>query len=140
VVCVLGCVPFGAVYIEVYFIMSSVWEHQFYYMFGILALVFFVLIIVCAEVSIFYVYHCLANENYHWWWRAFMVSGSSAFFLMAYAIQFYSSLGMTRFVSSLLFFGYMGLAALAFFLLTGTIGFMATLVFVRKIYATIKID
>jgi transmembrane 9 superfamily protein 2/4 len=69
-----------------------------------------------------------------------MVSGSSAFFLFGYAIQFYSSLGMTRLVSSILFFGYMGLASLAFFLLTGTIGFMATLVFVRKIYATIKID
>ena len=34
-----GILPFGAVFIELYFIMSSVWLQRFYYVFGFLALV-----------------------------------------------------------------------------------------------------
>jgi transmembrane 9 superfamily protein 2/4 len=43
-------------------------------------------------------------------------------------------------VASLLYFGYMLLISFAFFLSTGAIGFAATLMFVRKIYASIKVD
>merc|ERR1719353_2822447 len=34
-----GVLPFGAVFTELFFIMSSLWQHQFYYLFGFLALV-----------------------------------------------------------------------------------------------------
>ena len=44
------------------------------------------------------------------------------------------------FVSSLLYFGYMAMIAFTFFLLTGSIGFIACLVFVRRIYSAIKVD
>jgi len=40
----------------------------------------------------------------------------------------------------LLYFGYMGVAALTFFLLTGTIGFYACYIFVWKIFSAIKVD
>ena len=46
----------------------------------------------------------------------------------------------TKFVSGLLFFGYMFLVCVAFFVLTGTIGYFACFMFVTKIYASIKID
>ena len=29
-----GIVPFGAIFIELYFILSSIWMHKFYYVFG----------------------------------------------------------------------------------------------------------
>jgi type II secretory pathway component PulF len=38
------------------------------------------------------------------------------------------------------FFSYMGMVAAGFFLVTGSIGFAATFVFVRKIYGAIKVD
>ena len=47
-----GVLPFGAVFIELFFILTSMWLHQFYYLFGFLALVFVILIITCAEISI----------------------------------------------------------------------------------------
>merc|ERR1719436_909868 len=34
-----GILPFAAVFTELFFIMSSLWQHQFYYLFGFLALV-----------------------------------------------------------------------------------------------------
>jgi transmembrane 9 superfamily protein 2/4 len=39
-----------------------------------------------------------------------------------------------------MYFGYMLLGSLAFFLSTGTIGFYACFLFVRTIYAAVKID
>ena len=40
-----GILPFGAVFIELYFIMSSVWLQRFYYVFGFLAMVLFILLV-----------------------------------------------------------------------------------------------
>lgn len=49
-------------------------------------------------------------------------------------------LDIVEFIPSLLYFGYTALMVLSFWLLTGTIGFYAAYVFIRKIYAAVKID
>jgi transmembrane 9 superfamily protein 2/4 len=136
-----GVLPFGAVFMEIFFIMSSVWLHQFYYVFGFLFIVFIILIITCAEISIVMCYFQLCNEDYHWWWRSYLTSGSSALYLFLYSIlYFFTKLEIIKFVSGMLFFGYMFLVSFAFFVLTGTIGYFACFFFVRKIYSSIKID
>jgi len=136
-----GILPFAAVFIEIYFIMSSVWLNQFYYFFGFLFLVFIILIITCAEVSIVLCYFQLCSEDYRWWWRSYLTAGSSALYLYLYSIfYFLTKLELVKFTSALLFFGYMFLVCVAFFVLTGTIGFFACFLFVRKIYSSIKID
>lgn len=136
-----GVLPFGGVFIEIFFIMSSVWLHQFYYVFGFLFMVFIILIITCAEITIVMCYFQLCNEDYHWWWRSFLTSGSSAFYLYLYSIlYFFTKLEIIKFVSGLLFFGYMFLVSFAFFILTGTIGYFSCYFFVHKIYSSIKID
>ena len=80
-----GVLPFGAVFIELFFILTSVWFHQFYYIFGFLFLVFVILIITCAEITIVLCYFQLCSEDYNWWWRAFLTSGSSAIYLFLYS-------------------------------------------------------
>jgi Endomembrane protein 70 len=62
-----GILPFGAVFIELFFILTSMWLHQFYYLFGFLCLVFIILIITCAEITIVLCYFQLCSEDYHWW-------------------------------------------------------------------------
>jgi len=136
-----GILPFGAVFIEIFFIMSSVWLHQFYYVFGFLFIVFIILIITCAEIAIVMCYFQLCGEDYHWWWRSYFTPGSSAFYLFLYSIlYFFTKLEIIKFVSGLLFFGYMLLVSFAFFVLTGTIGFVACYLFVSKIYSAIHVD
>eukprot|EP01083_Nonionella_stella_P078217 213909_1 len=136
-----GVLPFGAVFIEVFFIMSSLWLDQFYYLFGFLFMVFVILVITCAEITLVMCYFQLCAEDYEWWWRSFMTSGSSALYLFMYsALYFFTKLDIISFKSSLLFFGYMGLISFAFFVVTGTVGYFATFLFVRKIYSSIKID
>ncbi len=48
----VGILPFGAVFVELFFIVSSIWQHKFYYMFGFLLLVFLIFCITCAEVAV----------------------------------------------------------------------------------------
>eukprot|EP00239_Pterosperma_sp_CCMP1384_P006602 CAMPEP_0197846788 /NCGR_PEP_ID=MMETSP1438-20131217/4352_1 /TAXON_ID=1461541 /ORGANISM="Pterosperma sp., Strain CCMP1384" /LENGTH=640 /DNA_ID=CAMNT_0043458551 /DNA_START=225 /DNA_END=2147 /DNA_ORIENTATION=+ len=136
-----GILPFGAVFIELFFILTSIWLHQFYYIFGFLFIVFVILIVTCAEITIVLCYFQLCSEDYHWWWRAFLTSGSSAIYLFAYSsFYFFTKLDITMTVSAFMYFGYMFIISLGFFLLTGTIGFYACFLFVRTIYAALKID
>lgn len=79
-VAVGGILPFGAVFIELFFILTSLWLHQVYYLFGILFLVFAILVVTCAEITVVLCYFQLCSEDYRWWWRAFFTSGSSAFY------------------------------------------------------------
>ncbi|KAI8477092.1 MAG: hypothetical protein J3K34DRAFT_170756 [Monoraphidium minutum] len=136
-----GVLPFGAVFIELFFILTSVWLHQFYYLFGFIALVFVILCITCAEITIVLCYFQLCSEDYNWWWRAYFTSGSSAVYLLAYSVfYFYSKLDITKFVPMVLYFGYMFMVSYGFFCLTGTIGFYSTYWFNRIIYSAVKIE
>ncbi|KAH7660080.1 transmembrane 9 superfamily member 2/4 protein [Dioscorea alata] len=136
-----GILPFGAVFIELFFILTSIWLNQFYYIFGFLFLVFLILIITCAEITIVLCYFQLCSEDYLWWWRSYLTSGSSALYLFLYAVfYFFTKLDITKPVSGVLYFGYMLIASYAFFVLTGTIGFYACFWFTRLIYSSVKID
>ena len=136
-----GILPFGAVFIELFFILSSVWLNQFYYVFGFLALVVIILLITCSEISIVLVYFQLCSEDYNWWWRSLLTSGSSGIYLFVYGIfYYYSKLNIMGFTSGLMYMGYMFLASYAFAVGTGTIGFLSCFIFVRAIYASIKVD
>ncbi|KAK3211035.1 hypothetical protein Dsin_015741 [Dipteronia sinensis] len=136
-----GILPFGAVFIELFFILTSIWLNQFYYIFGFLFLVFIILIVTCAEITVVLCYFQLCSEDYLWWWRSYLTSGSSAFYLFLYAtFYFFTKLEITKLVSGALYFGYMLIASYAFFVLTGTIGFYACFWFTRLIYSSVKID
>ncbi|XP_041357103.1 transmembrane 9 superfamily member 4-like [Gigantopelta aegis] len=136
-----GILPFGAMFIELFFIFTAIWENQFYYLFGFLFLVFIILVVSVSQIAIVMVYFQLCGEDYHWWWRSFMVSGGSALYIFAYSIfYFITKLEITEFIPSLLYLGYTMLIVITFWILTGTIGFYAAYWFIRKIYGAVKID
>jgi transmembrane 9 superfamily protein 2/4 len=136
-----GVLPFGAVFTELFFIMSSIWQHQIYYMFGFLVLVLLILIITCAEISMVLTYFQLTSEDYHWWWRSFNASAFSGVYLFIYSwLYFNQRLQIEKVVSVILYFGYMALVSGLFAILTGTIGMLSTFMFVKTIYGSIKVD
>jgi len=136
-----GLLPFAAVFIELHFILGALWGNEIYYVFGFLFVVFLILTITCAEISIVMVYFQLCGEDYHWWWRSFLTSGSSACYLFFYSIFYFAtSLDITNFISGLLFFGYTVIICIVFFMLTGFIGFIACFIFVYKIYKAVPFD
>jgi len=136
-----GILPFGAVSTELFFLMSSIWQHQFYYLFGFLMLMILILVVTCAEIAITLVYFQLSSEDYNWGWRSFWASGSSAVYVFLSALHYYFyKLSITNYVGTMLYFGYMFIGSAAFAMVTGTIGFMSTFLFLRSIYGSIKID
>lgn len=90
------------------------------------------------------------------------MSGGSAIYILFYSIfYFFTKLSITEFIPTLLYMGYTGkrpleeenaakasrlrsffpgLMVLTFWLLTGSIGFLAAYSFIRKIYGAVKID
>eukprot|EP01089_Gocevia_fonbrunei_P014850 TRINITY_DN4180_c0_g2_i1.p1 TRINITY_DN4180_c0_g2~~TRINITY_DN4180_c0_g2_i1.p1 ORF type:complete len:634 (+),score=120.22 TRINITY_DN4180_c0_g2_i1:94-1995(+) len=136
-----GILPFGAIFIELFFILSSIWLHQFYYLFGFLFIVLIILVITCAEITVVMCYFQLCAEDYHWWWRGYLTAGASALYMFIYAILYYfTKLTITSFVSSLLYFGYTLIMTMYVFLFTGTVGYYACFFFVYKIYSEIHAD
>ncbi|KTF84747.1 hypothetical protein cypCar_00008026 [Cyprinus carpio] len=136
-----GILPFGCIFIQLFFILNSIWSHQMYYMFGFLFLVFIILVITCSEATILLCYFHLCAEDYHWQWRSFLTSGFTAVYFLVYAIHyFFSKLQISGLASTILYFGYTMIMALIFFLFTGTIGFFACFWFVTKIYSVVKVD
>jgi len=136
-----GLLPFAAVFIELHFILGALWGNEIYYVFGFLFVVFLILVVTCAEISVVMIYFQLCGEDYHWWWRSFLTSGSSACYLFFYSIFYFAtSLEITNFISGLLFFGYTVIICIIFFVLTGFIGFVACFIFVYKIYKAVPFD
>lgn len=136
-----GVLPFGCIFIQLFFILNSLWSSQMYYMFGFLFLVFWILVITCSETTILLCYFHLCAEDYHWWWRSFLTSAATSFYLFIYCCHYFATkLSIEDSASTFLYFGYTLIMVFLFFLMTGTIGFMACFWFIRKIYSVVKVD
>jgi transmembrane 9 superfamily protein 2/4 len=135
-----GILPFGSCFVELYYIMGSVWMELYYYVFGFLFMVFVILLITCAEITVLFTYFQLCSEDYHWWWRSFANAGATALYVFGYSILYFQQLEANQVSTYILYFGYMALASLALFLLMGTVGVASSLWFNKVIFASIKID
>lgn len=136
-----GLLPFGSIFLEVYFIFTSFWNYKFYYVYGFMLLVYLILIVVTVCVSIVSTYMLLNSEDYRWQWTSFLSGASTALYVFMYAIYyFFTKTRMTGIMQTSFYFAYMGMFSLGVFLVCGTIAFTGTNLFVRKIYDYIKSD
>eukprot|EP00262_Sarcandra_glabra_P019757 TRINITY_DN7597_c0_g2_i1.p1 TRINITY_DN7597_c0_g2~~TRINITY_DN7597_c0_g2_i1.p1 ORF type:complete len:664 (-),score=73.92 TRINITY_DN7597_c0_g2_i1:262-2253(-) len=137
-----GTLPFGTLFIELFFILSSIWHGRFYYVFGFLFVVLLLLVIVCAEVSVVLTYMHLCVEDWKWWWKAFFASGSVALYVFLYSINYlvFDLKSLSGPVSATLYMGYSLIMAFAIMLSTGTIGFLMSFYFVHYLFSSVKID
>lgn len=116
----VGILPFGAIFVELYFIMNSIWFSKIYYMFGFLFLCYGLMIITCGAVTILLVYFLLCAENYNWQWRSFMAAGMSAGYIFLNALIYWiGNLSLGGLAGSVLYIGYSALISFLFFILTG---------------------
>ncbi|KAK3814878.1 MAG: transmembrane 9 superfamily member 4-like [Benniella sp.] len=136
-----GLLPFAVIFIELFYILKSIWEDQYYYMFGFLSLVFVILLVTCVEVSIVVTYFQLCDEDYNWWWRSFIVPSFSAVYIFLYSMVYFTKqLSIDHFVPGLIYFTNSLMICFVYGLLTGTTGFISTYWFIRRIYSAVKID
>jgi transmembrane 9 superfamily protein 2/4 len=135
-----GILPFGSCFVEVYYILASVWMGYYYYVFGFLLLVFLLLVVICAEIGILFTYFQLCSGDYHWWWRSFSNAGSLAIYVFLYSFVYFKQLEANTLAAYMLYFGYMGLTSLALFMMMGFVGVMTSLWFNKAIFSSIKIE
>ncbi|KGB78083.1 endosomal P24A protein [Cryptococcus deuterogattii 99/473] len=136
-----GILPFGAAFVELYFVLSSLFGNRAYYAFGFLFLTFIIVALTTATVTVLFVYFLLCAEEYRWHWRAFLIGGGSAFWLFAYGVWYWASrLYLNGFTSVVLYFGYLFLVSLLDFLVGGSIGYVATYFMLRRLYTSIRVD
>ncbi|CAN6540672.1 unnamed protein product [Malus baccata var. baccata] len=137
-----GTLPFGTLFIELFFIMSSIWMGRVYYVFGFLLIVLILLVVVCAEVSLVLTYMHLCVEDWKWWWKSFCASGSVAIYIFLYSINYlvFDLKSLSGPVSATLYLGYSLFMVVAIMLATGTVGFLSSFWFVHYLFSSVKLD
>ncbi|XP_040578239.1 transmembrane 9 superfamily member 3 isoform X3 [Lepeophtheirus salmonis] len=84
-----GILPFGSIFIEMYFVLTSFWAYKYYYVYGFMLLVFLILIVVTICVTIVCSYFLLNAEDYRWQWTSFSVGASTSGYLYLYSVYFF---------------------------------------------------
>uniref|UniRef100_A0A7S4AJS8 Transmembrane 9 superfamily member n=2 Tax=Pseudo-nitzschia australis TaxID=44445 RepID=A0A7S4AJS8_9STRA len=136
-----GLLSFGSIFIELYYVLTSLWNYKFYHVYGFLFGVYAILTIVVGMTSIIVVYFCLNAENYLWQWTAFGSGASTSAYVFLYGVYYY--IFKTQMHGTLQFcfyFGYMALISINMALLCGTLGHFAASRFVRAIFQNVKVD
>lgn len=139
-----GILPFGTVFMELVVILNSVWSGSVYYLYGALVAVFALLVVTCAEMSIVSTYLSLSAEDWaSHWHTSFWGSAAAGLYVFLYSLYFalaQRSNAQVPFVSQMVFISYSMVVSGAFSLMCGSVGFISSLIFTRKIYDSIRID
>ena len=136
-----GLLPFGSIFIEMYFLFTSMWNYKVYYVYGFMLLVFLIMLIVTSCISVVGTYFLLNAENYHWHWTSFLSSASTGIYVFLYSIHFYLfKTKMTGWYQASFYYGYTLIFCFALSLMCGAVGYLSSGIFVRAIYRNIKCD
>jgi transmembrane 9 superfamily protein 3 len=136
-----GVLPFGSIFIEMYFVFTAIWQYKYYYVFGFLLLVFSILIVVTVCSTIVSTYFLLNAEDYRWQWTSFYSGSSTAIYVYLYAIYyFFKRTHMSGFLQVTIYFSYMALMCFGVALITGAAGFLGARMFVHRIFRAIHVD
>ncbi len=135
-----GLLPFGACFMELVFVLSSMWMEQYYYIFGFLSLTCAIFLVTAAEGTVLVQYFRLCSENHEWWWPTFINGGAVAFYVFAYSCKYFQELESSHTSTYILYFGYMTVVSVAIFLAAGSVGMLSCLWFNKKIFSAIKCD
>ncbi|KAL3876183.1 hypothetical protein ACJMK2_034054 [Sinanodonta woodiana] len=84
-----GVLPFGSIFIEMYFIFTSFWAYKIYYVYGFMLLVFLILTVVTVCVTIVCAYFLLNAEDYRWQWTSFLAAASTSCYVYLYSFYYF---------------------------------------------------
>lgn len=136
-----GLLPFGAIFVEVYFVFTSFWNYKFYYVYGFMLLVVVMLLIVVACVSVVTTYLQLNSEDWRWQWLAFASGSSVAVYVFGYAgVYFFFRTYMSGVLQIAYYFGYSALLCLALGITLGSVSYFTASAFVKAIYAGVRLE
>jgi transmembrane 9 superfamily member 2/4 len=142
-----GMIPFFFISAPVIEFMGANWSQDYFHAYPML-LIGWAFMLFGAQLSgVTLTYTTLSRENYHWWWRSFLGPASSALWIfLAAGLHFSFYIFTPSSLTTVSLYGIMvwiiqALAVSLFFgVMNGAMGLMASFVYVRLIYNTIKSD
>lgn len=137
-----GLVPFGCLFIEMYFILSAVWSHnKIYYVYGFMFAIMCLLCLVIICVSITCTYVLLNAEDWRWPWQSFICCSATSVYVFAYTVHYYFySTQMSGFLQTVYYFGTSINFCIGLALFCGSLGYFGSLKFCCLIYSNIKAE
>ena len=135
-----GLIGFATIFIELNYVMASLWRHQIYFMATFLYISIYLFVIITGEMSILVVFWNLCYGDYNWWWKSFIIGSSPVIYFVAYSIYYFFSLKIRRFSAMVVYFGMMGMISAMAMFISGTTSVFLTFGFINRIYSKIKLD
>mmetsp|Transcript_27402 Transcript_27402/g.59866 ORF Transcript_27402/g.59866 Transcript_27402/m.59866 type:complete len:620 (-) Transcript_27402:173-2032(-) len=136
-----GLVPFGCLFIEMYFILSAVWSHnKIYYVYGFMLAIILLLCLVIVCVSITCTYVLLNAEDYRWQWQSFLSCAATSVYVFLYTVHYFYNSTMSGFLQTVYYFGTSLNFCIGLGLFCGALGFAGSSRFVFLIYSNIHAD
>jgi len=136
-----GMAPFSTIFVELFFVYTSVFHYKFYYMYGFMEMIFLLLLLVTMAVNVIVTYFVLNNEDHQWHWTSFKIGSSVSIYTFGYAMYYY--MYRTSMTGSLQFMHFtcwnLSLSIIIGFMCTAA-GYLASNVFVNRIYRGLKVD
>ena len=134
-----GFPPFFAIFVELFYIMDSLWKQDYYALSKYLLLSIIILIIISSLIGILFTYLNLCKGDYKWWWKSFVVSASPAIYIIIFSIFYLIKLKFRQITTVCIYINFMLLFSIIIALVCGSSGLCLTYLFLENIYSKIKI-
>ena len=134
-----GFPPFFAIFVELFYIMDSLWKQDYYALSKYLLLSIIILIIISSLIGILFTYLNLCKGDYRWWWKSFVVSASPAIYIIIFSIFYLFKLKFKQITTICIYINFMFLFSIIIALVCGSSGLCLTYLFLENIYSKIKI-
>ena len=137
---ITGFIAFGTLFVELNYVMGSLWKHQIYFMAFFLWISLILFIIICGELAIIVVFWNLCYGDYNWWWKSFLIGASPVIYFVIYSFYYFFNSHIRRLSAIVVYFGIMGLISAMSVFISGSTSVLITFVFIKLIYSRIKIN
>lgn len=128
-----GCLPFGAMKIEMYFTLPWLWRNAFFHEPVFCFITFVVAAVTAASAATVTVFLQFSLQNHQWWWLSFLCGGSCGVYVWLYSLYMVPE-GVGLFTFVFVYAAEMLVISTGVTLVFGTLGFFASLTFARIIY------
>ena len=137
---ITGFIAFGTFFIELNYVMSSLWKHQIYFLATFLWISLILFVFICGEISIIVIFWNFCYGDYNWWWKSFIIGASPVIYFVLFSIYYFINLHLRGISAIVVYFGIMGLISSMSVFICGGTSVLITFIFVKFIYSKIKID
>ena len=134
-----GFPPFFAVFVELFYIMDSLWKQNFYALSKYLLMSIIILIITSSLIGILFTYLTLCKGDYRWWWKSFIVAASPGIYIIIFSLLYLFKMEFSQLTSIAIYLNFMVLLSVIISLICGSSGLFLTFLFLHNIYSRIKL-